>query len=245
MIPSRTKSSLIASMILALCAMASQNTYAIQIKDVGDGATVYARISAKELTRLAVTPGRVASLRVKQGELLIDPDEDTGQVFLSVPVGSKKPINGFLTTDNGNTYTLILEITDAPADSIIINQPNARSSLESNRRSEGKTTPYEKQAKRLVTLMVNDEHPADSTIRKVGQKMDLWREASMTLDTLYFIGNLVGERYLVTNTSPNDMVLDEREFYRKGVSVIALDQHTLAPGTATQLYVVREKQANE
>lgn len=215
---------------------------AVQTKDVGDGGTVYARISEKELTRLAVSPGRIATLRVKQGELGIDPDDDTGQLFLSVPAGSKKPVNGFLTTDTGNTYTLVLEIVDAPADSIVINQPQPK---EAKTRNDLKTTPYEKVAKRLVTLMASDELPSDLKVKQVGKKLDLWKEASMTLESQYFIGDLVGERYIVANTSAADMILDEREFYRKGVGVVALDQLTLAPGMSTRLYVVREKAQNE
>jgi conjugal transfer pilus assembly protein TraK len=214
---------------------------AVQIVEGGDGSTIYAKLSKKEMTRLAVDHGRIASFRVREGELGIEPDEETGQVFLTVPAAAAKPINGFLTTDSGTTYSLVLQIVDAPADSIIVKQPKRLSPS----RNDFKTTSYDKAVKRLVTLMANDEIPDDVQVKQPNRKLDLWKEASMTLETQYFIGDLVGERYSVANVSQSSMVLDEREFYRKGVSVIALDQLNLAPGASTRLYVIREKAQNE
>lgn len=215
---------------------------AVQIVEGGDGSTIYAKLSKQEMTRLAVEHGRIASLRVREGELGIDADEDTGQVFLTVPDGASKPINGFLVTDNGNTYTLVLQIVDSPADSIIFKQPKARAA---QTRNDFQSTSYDKAIKRLVTVMANDELPDDVQVKQSGRKLDLWQEASMTLETQYFIGDMVGERYTIANVSQAAMVLDEREFYRKGVSVVALDQLNLAPGASTRLYVVREKAQNE
>lgn len=231
------RSCLLAGTLLVASAVA----HGVQVKEGGDGSTIYARLSQKEMTRLAVERGRIASLRVRDGELGIDADDDTGQVFLTVPAGGKKPINGFLTTDTGDTYTLVLEIVDAPADSIVIQQP--RRPPQGN--NEFKSSTYDKAVKRLVTLMANDELPEDVQIRQLGKKLDLWREASMTLDTQYLLGGFVGERYSVANDSQASMVLDEREFYRKGVIVIALDELILAPGASTRLYVIREKTQNE
>lgn len=230
-----------AALVIALSGVAG-TAAAVQIIEGGDGSTIYAKLSKKEITRLAVEHGRIASLRVREGELGIDADEDTGQVFLTVPDGANKPVNGFLVTESGNTYTLVLQIIDAPADSIIVKQPKARAAQASN---DFKSTSYDKAVKRLVTVMANDELPDDVQVKQSGRKLDLWQEASMTLETQYFIGDMVGERYLVANVSQSAMVLDEREFYRKGVSVIALDQLNLAPGASTRLYVVRERAQNE
>jgi len=230
-----------AALAIALSGIAGGAT-AVQIVEGGDGSTIYAKLSKKEMTRIAVEHGRIASLRVREGELGIDADEDTGQVFLTVPEGASKPVNGFLVTDSGNTYTLVLQIVDAPADSIIVKQPKARPA---QARNDFKSSSYDKAVKRLVTLMANDELPDDVQVKQSGRKLDLWQEASMTLETQYFIGDMVGERYIIANVSQTAMVLDEREFYRKGVSVIALDQLNLAPGGSTRLYVVREKAQNE
>lgn len=237
-----SRSALTAAALAIALSGATGAATAVQIVEGGDGSTIYAKLSKKEMTRLAVEHGRIASLRVREGDLGIDSDEDTGQVFLTVPEGVSKPVNGFLVTDAGNTYTLVLQIVDAPADSIIVKQPKARAAQSHN---DFKSTSYDKAIKRLVTLMANDELPDDVQVKQSGRKLDLWKEATMTLETQYFIGDMVGERYIVANVSQAPMVLDEREFYRKGVGVIALDQLNLAPGASTRLYVVREKAQNE
>ena len=231
---------------MALSAAVTTNVLAAQIVEGGDGSTIYAKVSKKEMTRLSVDRGRIASLRVKASELSVDPDDETGQVFLSVPDGQKpgdiKPINAFLTTQAGHTYTLILQVVDKPSDSIIIKEPRAK---QVGKTSDFKNTSYDKAIRRLVYVMANDELPDDMQVKEVGQRIDLWQEATMTLERQYVAGDVVGERYMVANVSKQPIVLDEREFYRKGVSVVALDQLNLAPGASTRLYVIREKAKNE
>lgn len=234
----RNKPAVLLALTLAWMASSAE---AVQLKEAGDGATIYAKLSKKEMTRLGVEGGRVSTLRVKEGELNIDPDDETGQLFLTVPPGSIKPINGFLTTESGRTYTMVLEITDTPSDSIIIQEPKARQPG----RNDFKSTSYDKAVKRLVTVMANDELPDDIQVKEIGRRLDLWQETAMTLERQYVAGEIVGERYMIANVSKAPMVLDEREFYRKGVSVVALDQLNLAPGTSTRLYVIREKAQNE
>lgn len=245
MIHSLRKNKPILAMALA-AALSTSNALAVQIIEAGDGATIYAKVSKNEMTRLSIDRGRAASLRVKEGELSIDPDDETGQLFLSVPGGHKadavKPINGFLTTDSGHTYTLILQVVDTPSDSIVIKEPRAKQAPGKN---DFKSTSYDKAVKRLVSVMANDELPDDMQVKEIGKHLDLWQEAAMTLERQYVAGDIVGERYLVANVSKEPMVLDEREFYRKGVSVVALDQLNLAPGASTRLYVIREKIQNE
>ena len=113
----RNKAAAALALALGLAGPARQAP-AAQIVEAGDGGTIYARLSKKEMTRLALEHGRIAALRVREGELGMDPDEATGPLFLSVPDGTSKPVNGFLTTDAGHTYTLVLQIVDAPADNL-------------------------------------------------------------------------------------------------------------------------------
>jgi conjugal transfer pilus assembly protein TraK len=241
MIPSRKRNRLRVALALAMC-LRSLTATAVQIVDGADGTTIYAKVSKKEMTRLALEHGRISSLRVKDGELGVDPDEETGQLFLSVPHGAAKPINGFLTTDTGATYTLILQVVDAPSDSIIIRQAASKSTQRPN---DFKSTSYDKAVKRMIAVMATDELPADMQITEVGRQVDLWKEASMSLERQYIAGDIVGERYVVGNVSKEPMVLDEREFFRTGVGVVAIEQLNLAPGGSTRVYLIREKNSND
>lgn len=234
----------IKALLLALAVLASP-AYALQNLEGDDGATLIGKVSEKEPTRIAVDQGRVLSLRVREGTLNIDADDETGQVFVTVPAGTKNPINGFLTTNSGRTYTLVLMPTDIPADSIIIKQSKLKSKTALTGQNDFKNNAYEKAVKRLMVVMANDEVPDDMEVRELAQKIALWKEASMTLERQYTVDNIVGESYVVTNTSNAAMVLDEREFYRKGVSAVAIDQHNITPGSGTRVYVIREKSGNE
>lgn len=234
-----SKSALLASLLALWCVPA----HALQILEGADGSTLYAKISAAEPTRIAIEQGRVATMRIREGTVNIDSDEDTGQVFVTVPPGIVKPVSAFLTTVDGKTYTLILQPADIPAESIVIKSNQRRSS--GNRGTSLKTTAYAKVAKKLITVMASDSISDDYEVRDVNKQFALWKEANLTLERQYIGDEFVGERFILSNVSKADMVLDEREFYRKGVHFVALDQLNLAPGSATRLYIVREKSADE
>lgn len=243
MIPSALKQP-INLLFLSAC-FAAPSALALQTLEATDGATLYAKVSKKEQTRILVQQGRISSIRVKDGALGIDPDDETGQVFVTVPAGSEKPINGFLTTANGETYTLVLQPTDIPAESVVIKQAVQKTRAKPSVSSDLKNTPFEKQIKRLVRVMANDELPDDLEIKEVGDTISLWKEAAMTLERQYLGDTLAADRFIVSNVSKQPLVLAEPEFYRKGVYAVAISQLNLAPGEATRVYVIRERAVNE
>lgn len=50
---------------------------------------------------------------------------------------------------------------------------------------------------------------------------------------------LVGEKYVLTNTGKTPMRLVEQELYRKGVVAVAIENMHLEAGQSTNIYVVR------
>jgi conjugal transfer pilus assembly protein TraK len=54
---------------------------------------------------------------------------------------------------------------------------------------------------------------------------------------------LLGERYLLTNTSTAPLTLAEQEFDREGASVlaVAIENLNLRPGGTTWVYVIRSE----
>ncbi|WP_158643058.1 type-F conjugative transfer system secretin TraK [Pseudoduganella lurida] len=227
----------------ALCAslfVAIPGTCA-QIIDARDAGVVYAKVSKRELTRIALDRGRIAVLRAKDGELHVDADEDTGQLFVSLPEGADKPINAFLTTTDGATVTLLLQPADIPADSIILRTASTAVA----QRTAPHADTHVRAQRRLLAALAGDEVPPDADLREVSTPRLLWREAAMTLQRQLLTRDLVAERYLVTNRSPDPMVLEERELYHPGVNAIAIDLHSLAPGEGTAVYVVRERHGDD
>lgn len=231
-----------AILLATLLAWASSAS-ALQVLDAAEGQTLFVKVSAKEQTRIAVVGGRIASLRVPRGALNIDPDEETGQVFFTLGQGIQKPVSGFLTTEAGQTYALVLAPSDIPTESVLLRPPQATATRPPPPAKS--TTPFEQELKRLHLAVVRDEQIDGAEVREIGQVVPLWKEARFSLERQYLIGNVVVERYSLSNVSSAPMVLSEPEFYRRGVHSVHVDQHSLAAGAATRVVVTRERSAHE
>lgn len=219
-------------------------SHAMQVVDVVDGASVFIKISAKDQTRLRVDGGRIASLRLPRGQLVMEPDDETGQVFITVPDTTKGPVNGYLTTEAGQTITLTLVPADIPIETVVFRPPvpsprNAQAPFGRN------GNPFEKDIKRMYGVMLNGDVMDGVEVREVQQPIALWKEASMVLERQYLTPTVLGECFRVTNVSKAQMVLGEQEFYRRGVNTVAIEQLNLAPGAETKVCVIRDKSVNE
>ena len=60
----------------------SPEAHAQQVLEALDGQTVLGRLSARELTRIAVEGGRVRKVTGQAGEFVMEKDDDLGQVFI-------------------------------------------------------------------------------------------------------------------------------------------------------------------
>lgn len=215
--------------------------HCVQVVDAGDGATLYLKLSKRDITRIALDHGRIAALRYRAGDLVVEQDDEAGQLFVSVPEGSDKPVNAFLTTVGGHTFTLLLQPVDVPADSIVIRQPARAGRNTPAERSE----PHVRAQRTLLLALAGDEIPRGADLREVATPTLLWQETAMTLQRMLVTETLVGERYLVTNQGSVPLTLEEREFYRPGVNAIGIDRHALGPADSTALYVIRERNSDD
>ncbi|MGE5161861.1 MAG: type-F conjugative transfer system secretin TraK, partial [Betaproteobacteria bacterium] len=87
MIRSRSKRSPSFAWLLPLALAASQPALALQVVDARDGETVFAKVSRKEVTRIAVERGRIRKVTGNAGEFVLEKDDERGQVFIR-PVSS-------------------------------------------------------------------------------------------------------------------------------------------------------------
>ena len=95
---------------------------------------------------------------------------------------------------------------------------------------------------RVLVAMAADRPPTDIRVDEVNRPIQLWQEAKFALVRLYEGRGLVGERYVLTNVSTQDMVLAEQEFDRErgGVLAVSIENHNLRPGESTSVYVIRQ-----
>ena len=171
------------------------------------------------------------------GEIILECDRSKGEIYLRPVADSNKPVNLFVASAQA-TYTLILRPVDTPADTIVI-RDSAQTAPAG--RSTGRATRHVQALKHLLSALATAQLPPGYQRVDVDRPLALWREARVTLQHRYEGRELIGEHYQLHNLSAAELVLAEQEFDRAGDAVlaVAIEQHTLAPGGSSAVYVIR------
>jgi conjugal transfer pilus assembly protein TraK len=240
----RSKSKLSPSFawLLLLALAASQPALALQVVDARDGETVLAKVSRKELTRISVDRGRIRKVTGNAGEFVLEKDDEKGQVFIRPlsPDGTK-PINLFVSTER-STIGLLLQPVDTPSDAIVIRE--ARDAATGPARIE-RSGRHVRTMKNLLLAMAEDALPDDMEVREPGRELTLWSGARLTLQRQWLGAGVVGEKYQLVNTGASPLDLAERDLFKRGVMAVSVEQAALRPGETTQLFVIRERRADD
>ena len=180
------------------------------------------------------------------GEIVLECDIDKGEIYVR-PVGhAGKPVNLFVSSQHG-TYTLMLRRSDTPADTIVVRDKAHRvakldASASSPTGRQAQQSQHVRALKAMLVAMASDRVPTDIRIDEVHRPLQLWLEARFTLIRVFEGRGLIGERYILTNVSQQNMVLAEQEFDRESGAVLAvsIETHNLRPGESTTVYVIRQ-----
>jgi len=219
--------------------LAMPAAWALQTVDVSDGNSHLVKISAKEMSRLAVEGGKIRRLDYVDGEMEAKKDDDAGDFYILPLV--KKPINVFVKTASGQTHALILQPTDMPLETIILREPRRRDS-DAGRSGSGSTLAagsLEGAVKRLMIAMARGDSSTEFEVGAINQEVGLWNEARFVLLQRYVGQSLVGEHYRLTNVSRSIMRLAEQELYKQGVVAISIENQVLNPGESTEVFITR------
>jgi conjugal transfer pilus assembly protein TraK len=228
--------------LLPLLLSLSNPTSALQILDAKDGETVLGKISQKEVTRISFERSRIRKVTGNAGEFVLEKDEEKGQIFIRPATpDSTKPINLFVTSER-STVALLLQPVDTPSDTIVIRE--GRDPLKSASRIE-RSGVHVRTIKNLLLAMASDALPDDMEVREPGQPFALWPGVRLTLQRAWLGAGIVGEKYQLANVGTIDVNLAERDLYKPGVMAVSLEHASLRPGDATNLFVIRERRAND
>lgn len=182
------------------------------------------------------------------GLLTAKKDEAQGVLYFGFQpeAGTGSALTVFVTDDQSDTYKLILAVKPIPAQDIVLRPPAARSIPAAAAGPDGRASSYTRRVKNLILIMADDNtQGAPIDRQEVNREIPLWQEARLVFLTKYSDGDLIGERYALTNVSPRELLLVEQELYRRGVRAVSVRHHTLAPRDTTDIYVVRERKDNE
>ncbi|MBP5990771.1 MAG: type-F conjugative transfer system secretin TraK [Piscinibacter sp.] len=228
--------------LLLLALAASQPAQALQVVDARDGETVLAKVSRKEVTRISVDRGRIRKVTGNAGEFVLEKDGEKGQVFIRPAApDSTKPINLFVSTER-STIGLLLQPVDTPSDAIVIRE--ARDAATGPARIE-RSGRHVRTMKNLLLAMAEDALPDDMEVREPGRELTLWPGARLTLQRQWLGAGVVGEKYQLLNTGASTLDLAERDLYKRGVMAVSVEQAALRSGETTQLFVIRERRADD
>ena len=212
----------------------TSNVYALQLKQLHKDHRLVADISLNSINRIYVEDDRIAQVFGLNEDLVIETDNNTGQIFLRTK--QNKPIDLSVITEKQVTLDLRLLPKDISGETIIIktNKPTEPAKI------SAKTTSYLDQITTLMLAMANNQSITSFTINKVHKKILLWDKIDL-LQTSEYIGNkLIGEVYSLTNKTQDRIFLTETQFgWQKGVAAVAIKKHALAPKETTPIYVIR------
>ena len=202
-----------------------------------------AAITAAVPPQPGASPAPATGMVNPAGEIVLECDVDKGEIYVRPVGGPGKPVNLFVSTQHA-TYTLLLRRSDTPADTIVIRDKTVRlSRVEPGGASAAaRTSQHVRSLKGMLVAMSSERAPADIRVEEVNRPIQLWQEAKFALVRQYEGRGLIGERYLLTNVSSQDMVLAEQEFDRErgNVLAISIENHNLRPGESTTVYVIRQ-----
>lgn len=231
MIPSVTRALLFSAWAL----LAAAEARALQVVQAREGETLFVKVSAEEITRIAIEGGRVQSWHAPKGKLRIEAEPERGQIFLRV-VERDKPVSLFLVADSGATYALTLQPVDMPSESVIIKEAMKRRTAPANAASDRID-----QIKRLAIVALTGRLADDLEYSQPGEDVALWAGARFTLDQSWRSESMAVDHYRLTNLGREEMRLAEQEFFRPDVIAVGVDKHTLAPGEGTRVIVIRHR----
>lgn len=212
---------------------------------VAPNTTISTAVSLREINRIAFEGSRIVDAQWREGTAEVT--KSRGELRVIPAEGARAPINLILSTDKGNTYTLVLLVTDIPSQTILLkdaselDRPQTLSANAPAIRSDA----FERSVKTLIMAMAAGMNPADAEVRNQAVVMRLWSEAKFTLNRTWTLKDLIGDRFTLTNSSGSPMRIAEQEFYKPGVHAVAIDAVELAPGEYTQVYIVRSRGDNE
>ena len=219
--------------------------HALQIVDAQDGQTALAKLSRKEVTRIAFEHGRVRKVTGSAGEFVLEKDDEKGQIFIRpTDAQSTKPINLFLTSERG-TVALLLQPVDTPSDSIVIREasdPRERNSAPTRLEASGR---HVRTLKNLLLQLADDALPEDMQALELARDITLWPGTRLTLQRVLLGTGVVGEKYQLTNTGNTTMEVAETALFKSGVMAVSVEQPSLRPGEATNLFVIRERKSDD
>lgn len=208
--------------------LASQ-VYATQIKGVVDNETITAKISSLDITRIIVQGDRIKSLKGIRGAYTRENDENNGEVYLQpTAIYQNAPFTVLIETEKSRHFTLLLTPVAVPGGTLML-VPKGVGRVEAARFEQ--SSDYQATLSHLVRAMATDTVPEGYSVSEVDNKTlyHFGNIATLRLKTIYQGLHFQGQIYELTNTQSFAIRLDEKQFFKQGISAVSLENVVVAP----------------
>lgn len=213
---------------------ANPDAFATQNLQGSPDETLHAVISRSDPTLMRINGQNIVNIYGTEGEFTATPDGETGSAYIK-PIGDKNPISIFVTDATNQTWRLLLTVTDTPADTIVI----ASEKKKAPEIPFGRDMERNRAIKYIVLALRSPDQVPEIEIHETNRITPLWSNALFVL-TATANGQYNGEKYRLINTSSQQMIVDERELYRKGVVAVSVERPVLNPGETSEVYIIQE-----
>ncbi|ARC01599.1 TPA: type-F conjugative transfer system secretin TraK [Neisseria gonorrhoeae] len=228
----------------ALLAAGPATSFAAQRVPATENTPHVVSISKRNLSRIAIEGGRISSWKFMEGDLELQKDTTTGQLF--VRSLTSNPTNLFVISEEGKTYLLVLKPTSKQGDNIVIDVAGA------NRREAAvlasqtgpmpvtmNSTEYVRAIKKMMTSMMRGT-TGDMGINHSHeyQTVPLWKDTLFIQNGSYTAADMQGLSFTLTNLGTKQLEIREQEFYRQGVLAVAVRKQILQPGEITDVFII-------
>lgn len=224
--------------LMLLPLLLSSASHSLQVKSAVNNATITAKISATDVTRIMVQGDRIQSVRGVKGAYTRENDNNSGEIYIQpTPFYQHHAFTLLMNTELGRHYTLLLNPMSVPSDTLML---VPRGVNETQAAKYENSSPYEMTITHLIRDMRVGSRPEGYAVKTVNDKKRYLygNIAYIKLKTIYQGLNLRGEIWEVTNTEAHTITLSEREFYKVGTRAISLETMDVAPHGTTYLYRV-------
>lgn len=236
------------SAILLASPLLSLNVSAAQLIKGSASNPVDVNVSANEQNKISILDGHI-SLVVPSSKNAISyvlDDATAGAMYFTFTDPAQTGTVTLFISDDENpnvSYRLILHPRSIAAEDVVIEPVKTKVATGVKTAGDGRALSYQRRTKEMFLALMDVS--SDSDVVEVNQEIPLWKEGRLVMLSKISEGNLVGEKYRLTNISAEPMLLAEQELYRRGVVAVAIESLTVAPAASTLVLIVRGRKENE
>lgn len=226
--------------ITAMMLLAAMQANAAQIKIASDNTEVIGKISQDEVNRVSLVHDRVAGVHTNQGSYEFINDEESGDVYIrALPDNYGAPFNGFLTTEKGYSYKLLLTPIDVPSEQLFIKNPALVQA--DTPKHDKPILAYKQELIALITAMKQEALLSEYTVDSVHKRRPLNIKGLRMVQKVRYSGaQYHGGIFTLRNRSDEPISVQEQDFAEAGVRAVTLSATEIAPDASIQVYIVED-----